>query len=325
MSSAVHLFKLTKLASEIKMVLYCIERVYPPHTQPAITDYPQWRRDMVRRLNQWREEIPQHADSHPASHLVTICEIRYHEVMLLTLRPSPLFRKPSQAAIRQCFESAVICIELYEKLYITNSLQYSWISVHSLFLCVMTIFYCVWTPGDNELSSLQFEFDKKTCHQKRLMQVLNAASDILNATGEYWPEAKRCKDVISRISSATMRRFTEKAVMLDSNRQESVKTGRTSETQLNFLNYSPTTAAQQQQQQPSHNCSWMPWLSSMEIGDSDAPVNDTQYDPMRIENDLQELSEGGQLDKFLTTDWLSYFEHSDNWVNDGVTNTFDGV
>lgn len=74
MSSAIHLFQLTKLASEIKMVLHCIEKVYPPYTQPAITDYPQRQQDMVRRLKQWREEIPQQADSHPAIHLVTICE-----------------------------------------------------------------------------------------------------------------------------------------------------------------------------------------------------------------------------------------------------------
>lgn len=84
----------------------------------------------------------------------------------------------------------------------------------------MTVFYCVWTPGDNEPLSRQFEIAKKMCHQKRLIQVLNAASDILSATGEYRPEAKRCKDVISRMSSATLRRFTEKVVTLDSNRRQ---------------------------------------------------------------------------------------------------------
>ncbi|KAI7975055.1 hypothetical protein EIK77_001915 [Talaromyces pinophilus] len=140
------------------------------------------------------------------------------------------------------------------------------------------------------------------CHQKRLMQVLNAASDILSATGEYWPEAKRCKDVISRLTSATLRRFTGKVVTLDSNRQESLKHGGTGETQLNAQDGRPTTVVQQQQQQPQHNFSWMPWLSSMAIGDSDAAVNDTQYGPMSIENDLQGLSEGRQLDTFLATE-----------------------
>ncbi|KAF3402877.1 hypothetical protein DPV78_003567 [Talaromyces pinophilus] len=122
------------------------------------------------------------------------------------------------------------------------------------------------------------------CRQKRLMQVPNATSDILSATGEYWPEAKRCKDVISRMTSATLRRFTRKVVTLDSNRQESLT-----------QDSRPTTVVQQQQQQPQHNFSWMPWLPSMAVGDSDAPLNDTQYDPMSIENDLQGLSEGGAV------------------------------
>lgn len=90
----------------------------------------------------------------------------------------------------------------------------------------MTVFYCVWTPGDNELSSLQFGIDKKMCHQKRLMQIINAAPDIPNATGAYWPEVKRCKDVISRMSAATLRRFIEKVIMLDNNKHEPVKTWR---------------------------------------------------------------------------------------------------
>lgn len=276
---------------------------------------------MVKRLKQWRDEILKHANNHPASHLVTISEIRYHEVMILTLRPSPLFPKPSHEAIRHCLESAVICIELYEKLYLSNSLKYSWTGVHSLFLCVMTIFYCVWTPGDNELSSLRFEIDREMCHQKRLMQVPKAASDILSAIGEYWPEARRCRDVLSRMSSATLRRFTEKVAMLDSNRQESEKAEKP---QLNIMSNGPTNKVQQQQQ-PQQKFSWMPWPSSTEIGDEDAAVNDTQYNPISIENDLSELSETGQLDTFLTTDWLSCFENSDNWVNGGFTDTLDGT
>lgn len=323
MSSAIHLFKLTKLASEIKMVLYCIERVYPPHTQPAITDYTEWRQDMVRRLKQWRDEIPQHTDGHPASYLAIICEIKYHEVMMLTLRPSPLFRKPSHESIQQCLESAIICIELCEKLYLKNSLHYSWLGVHSLFLYVMTIFYCVWTPSDNVLSSLGFEIDRDTCHQKRLMHVLNAASNILTATGEYWLEAKRCKDVINRISSATLLRFTEKIAMPDQTRQESVTSKETTKTSLGILEDSPIAAIQQQQQQ--QNFSWMPWLPSTEMRDKDTVVDNTLYDPINIENDLLELSEGGKLDTFLTNDWLSYFENSGNWANDELRDSFDGT
>lgn len=126
------------------------------------------------------------------------------------------------------------------------------------------------------------------------------------------------------MAAATLGRFTENAIMLDNNKHEPVKTGGTCETQLDILDDSPKSAAQRRQQQPSQNFSWMPCLSSMEIGSSDASVNETPYDPMSIESDLMELSRG-QLDTFLTTDWLSYYENSDNWVNDEIIDTCDGV
>jgi hypothetical protein len=69
----------------------------------------------------------------------------------------------------------------------------------------------------------------------------------------------------------------------------------------------------------------MPWLPLTETGDEDVAVNGTEYNPISIENDLSELSNAAQLDTFLTTDWLSYFENSDNWVNGGFTDTLDGT
>ena len=58
---------------------------------------------------------------------------------------------------------------------------------------------------------------------------------------------QRCKDVISRMPSATLRHFTEKVVILDSRRQESVQSGGTIKTILSILDdNTPTTAVQQQ-------------------------------------------------------------------------------
>ncbi|KIW18087.1 hypothetical protein PV08_02374 [Exophiala spinifera] len=184
MSSAVHLFRLARFNSEIKCVLYCVDRLYPPYTTPAITNV----------------EIPRH-DPDGSSQLCRadiLCEIKYHELVMLVLRPSPLFQHPSKASIRECFSSATTCCLLYHNLYTTGSLQYSWISVQSLFLCVITMFYCVWTP-DGVADEVDLD---------ALTRALRAASDVLSATGEYWPEAKRSRDVLDRISTTTMHRFT---------------------------------------------------------------------------------------------------------------------
>lgn len=64
----------------------------------------------------------------------------------------------------------------------------------------MVMFYCVWTPQG---VADEANFD---C----LMRSLKASSDVLSAMGEYWPEATRSRGVLDRISTATMRRFTDK-------------------------------------------------------------------------------------------------------------------
>ncbi|OQV03995.1 Fungal Zn2-Cys6 binuclear cluster domain-containing protein [Cladophialophora immunda] len=200
MSSAIHLFKLARLNSEIKCVLYCVGRQYPPYTRPATSDIVRWKEDILNRLRKWKEEIPRHPEGSERSGINHLCEIKYHELIMLVLRPNPVFQNPTQAALRECFASAMQCSKLYHELYAANTLHYSWIGVHSLFLCVITMFYCVWTPG-----GVADEVDVDT-----LMRALKSTSDILSATGEYWPEARRSRDVLDRISTATVSRFTTK-------------------------------------------------------------------------------------------------------------------
>ncbi|KAE8153088.1 fungal-specific transcription factor domain-containing protein [Aspergillus avenaceus] len=200
MSSAIHLFKLARFSAEIKCVLYCVDRNCPPYTQPTITDSDHWQEDMLCRLRQWKSEIPRHPDGSPARYLNDLLDIKYYELVMLVVRPSPLFHHSSNALIRQCFHCALECSQLYYRLYVTGMLHYSWIDVQSVFLCVITIFYCVWAPdgvGD------QADLDT-------VLRALKSTSDILSATGEYWLEAKRSRDVLDCISTATVRRFTQK-------------------------------------------------------------------------------------------------------------------
>ncbi|PYI35648.1 Zn(II)2Cys6 transcription factor [Aspergillus indologenus CBS 114.80] len=197
MSSAIHLFKLARFNAEIKCVLYRVDRNYPPYTQPVITDVKRWQEDMLNRLRQWKSSIPCHPPGSSACYLNDLLDIKYRELVMLIVRPSPLFNHPSRSLIRLCFHCALECIRLYHKLYINSMLHYNWMNVQSLFLCVMTIFYCVWAPdGVGEETDLD-----------TVLHALKSASDILSASGEYWLEAKRSRDVPDGITRATVRRF----------------------------------------------------------------------------------------------------------------------
>ncbi|GLA81480.1 hypothetical protein AtubIFM56815_005133 [Aspergillus tubingensis] len=83
----------------------------------------------------------------------------------------PLFPYPSKTLIKLCFDSALECTRLYRHLYITKE----------------------------EETTLE-----------TVLPALKSASDILSATGEYWLEVKRTRDVLDCITRATMRRFSRR-------------------------------------------------------------------------------------------------------------------
>ncbi|OGM45825.1 hypothetical protein ABOM_005485 [Aspergillus bombycis] len=292
MTSAIHLFKLARFNSEIKCVLYCVDRQYPPYTQPAITDAENWKVDILTRLRQWREDIPKHPEASTRQHINLLCEIKYHELVMLVLRPNPRFRDPDKASIRECFSSAMACSELYHQLYVANSLHYGWVSVHSLFLCLMVMFYCVWTP-----QGIADETDLDS-----LMRALKVSSDVLSAMGEYWPEAKRSRDVLDRVLMATIRRFTRHSNRVQNN---PISLGSHASTAVPSLLPSDHTASSSDID-PSSN-------SVPPVLIEDAGVGDVPFD----------FNYGGPETSFTSADVLSHFLSSGTDVIMGGSYDFE--
>ncbi|OAP56946.1 hypothetical protein AYL99_09058 [Fonsecaea erecta] len=292
MSTAIHLYKLARLNSEIKAVLYCTGRTHAPYTAPAMADIVRWKEDILNRLRQWKVEIPRHPQGSERYCVNHLCEIKYHELIMLVLRPNPVFQHPTKDALRECFASAMRCNNLYYELYASNTLHYSWISVHSLFLCVITMFYCVWTS-----QGIADEVDVDG-----LTRALKSTSDILSATGEYWPEARRSRDVLDRIAAATMSRFPMR--VSETTRQSGKVNPRPPPTppvssNLGILDPPPTAVPQ------NMNLVTPPDFQALQFGNGDfgmghmSPVYETQ------------------ADAFTTTDMLSYFMGSGG---DGTAN-----
>lgn len=282
MSTAIHLFKLARFNAEIKCVLYCVDRAYPPYTVPLVTDVARWKDDMLSRLRQWKEDIPRHPEGSGRCCTNVLCEIKYHELVMLVLRPSPLFQHPSRLSIRECFSSAMNCSMLYHKLYTKSTMQYSWISVHSLFLCVITMFYCVWTP-DGTADEVNFD---------TLVRALRCTSDILSATGEYWPEAKRSRDVLDRILTTTMQRVTR--------RSDSDLTNREAAATHTSIDISPASGSNQ----PADG-------DAFEGGPAWHPFPGFQFTEENVASGIFTPFYADQADSFMTADMASYFMGSE--------------
>jgi len=190
---SIHLIKLAQLNSEIKYIANSISRTAPPHSYPQVPDVLAWKDDVLGRLRNWKAEAPHYLGTQ--SYAAKIVEIKYHEVMMLLLRPSPAIAHPSHDSLKLCQDSALAMIRTFDELYRGNLLPYTWPTVHSVFLGTITMLYCIWNVPSVA----------RTMKLETLMADLKSASSILSALGEHWFSAKRSRELLDELSTTTIR------------------------------------------------------------------------------------------------------------------------
>ncbi|PLB48920.1 Zn(II)2Cys6 transcription factor [Aspergillus steynii IBT 23096] len=192
-SFGIHLFKVARLNSEIKYVMHSISREPPAYAYPPVRDIFTWQKEILEKLQSWRSEIPQSESSMSAK----LCEAKYHEMMILVLRPSPAIPEPSEQSAVMCYRHAMALLESFRDLYKNDCLQYSRLVVHSIFLGTLVVLHSIWKLPDIAAS----------IHIDELSANLTSSLNILSSIGEYWLEAQRARDCIEEISGVTMRRL----------------------------------------------------------------------------------------------------------------------
>ncbi|KAF4466694.1 Positive regulator of purine utilization [Fusarium albosuccineum] len=198
MDFAMHLFRAAKLNSEIKYVANSINRDSPRYAYPPVMDIRDWQTSMLHSLDEWANQIPQ-SDGSSGVFLRTTCQIRYHGLRMLLLRPSPAIPKPSNEALIQCHESARKSIKLFDNLYRKNLLVHSWTTFHALVLSTITLLYCIKVVPE---IARETEIDV-------LMGDLSISLSVLSATGEHWSGAKRSRDILDELGRSTIRRLRD--------------------------------------------------------------------------------------------------------------------
>lgn len=189
-TNTIHLFKLAQLNSEIKYIANSISRKTPAYTYPQIPDVLQWQADVLTRLRQWEAEIPQLNQTQ-----TKLGQIKYHEVVMLLLRPSPAIPNPSQETLHICHESAIATIRTFDQLYRGDLLVFNWQTLHSIFLATVTMLYCTWSVPSVTRST----------NVETLMMDLKTSSNVLSALAEHFVDASRSRDILDELSSVTLR------------------------------------------------------------------------------------------------------------------------
>lgn len=192
-STAVVLFKFAQMNSEIKYILHSIRHTAPRYTYPHIADLSQWQSDFWDRLQEQGRSLP--APEGQSEYESLICNLRCNEIIMLLFRPTPRIKSPGSESLRHCHRSAEKTIHLWNRLYELNRLCYSWMSIHALCLAVVTMLYCIWT-----IPEIAAETELDT-----LFSTMRISSNLLSAAGEHWPEARRSRQSLEDLVTATVR------------------------------------------------------------------------------------------------------------------------
>ncbi|XHG08137.1 hypothetical protein AWENTII_011255 [Aspergillus wentii] len=196
LSHSIHLFKLARMNSEIKYIMHSISRDTPAYAYPPVMDIFAWQQDMIHSLQDWLSKIPRPVDNGDDK-MVRLCKIKYHETMILLLRPSPGISTPSDQTLDICFHQAVDLIRGLGELYRSGNLLYSRLVVHSIFLSTLVMLHCIWKLPETAAK----------CQVDELVSDINISQNILSSIGEYWTEANRARDCIGELSSVTIQRL----------------------------------------------------------------------------------------------------------------------
>lgn len=247
MTFSIHLFRLARMNSEIKYVMHSICRDAPAYAYPPVADIHLWQKEMIDRLQSWRAEIP----FAPSEETISkICECKYHEMMILILRPSPGIPDPSEEVLGQCFQHAVHLLHGFGGLYRQEALLYSRLVVHSVFLSTLIMLHCLWRLPH---IAAEVQIDEVVANT-------SISLNILSSIGEYWTEAKRARDCIHELPGATVQRLLKMRSLESSNT-------RSHASQLNS-NAGRTTRAH-----PTSQTAGLFPTSHLDTGLESAPVN----------------------------------------------------
>jgi hypothetical protein len=216
MTGALHSIKLRQLWAKFHSNLYSpLPQFHNPGREIAIVT------DLRQELEEWRVSAPTHLDyssSHPLSvfasdewfqiaynHSILILYRLYITGVLGKRRQGPTQQETNntdsieeeedlQKAFENCSRCARDICVLYRRLYQKSTVQFTWGSLHILFLGGLTYLYCLWRSW-------------RVRQQTKQSEVINtcmACTTVLVIIAERWNLATSYRDIFEALSERTI-------------------------------------------------------------------------------------------------------------------------
>ncbi|OAP58021.1 hypothetical protein AYL99_07111 [Fonsecaea erecta] len=189
---------------------------------PGVTfDYFKVREDLAHELRAWHCEtsalpflaLDAMLDSpNPSSFRSREWyDLLYHNGILMLFRPSPTLSDAfnNSVTLQHIFESSQAAINLYAELHRTRKINYSWVTLHAVFMAGISYIYAlrchfqnIWRPPPPTNYPRAKLLSNPTI--QKVVNDTRACSNVLVAVSERWSTARSCSRVFDRLSDAVL-------------------------------------------------------------------------------------------------------------------------
>jgi hypothetical protein len=202
MTGAIHIIKLRRLWSKIG------NNIYPSITKTSMAQDVAQKPlldQLAQELEEWHDNIPLPPDTSELDPLSVFASREWfrlaydHSILILyrywiTHTPPPGEEESVEEALEICVQKARDLCLLYRRLFHSQSIQFTWGSLHILFLGGLTYLYCIWKSA-------------KVRRSARKMDVINtcmACNTALVIMAERWNSATAYRDIFEVLSERTI-------------------------------------------------------------------------------------------------------------------------
>jgi hypothetical protein len=202
MTGAIHVIRLRRLWSKFS------DSLFPTTTQPSALHSVTGKilaHDLRRELEEWYATIPDpgsHTGSHPLSVFASKAwfQLAYDHSILLLYRhyitlPVPRGEENNvEKAFAECaYRARDMCL-LYRRLYQSSTIQFTWGSLHILFVGGLTYLYCLWKSSGV----------RATAKRSDVINTCMACNTVLVIIAERWSQATTYRDTFETLSERTI-------------------------------------------------------------------------------------------------------------------------
>lgn len=254
MTGAIHAIKLRRLWTQLNDQLYSVKNGKCTNDCLDQSTYG----DLRQRLEEWRASAPDHLD-HSASHPLSVFaskswfQLAYDHSILLLYRHYMVLPPTNHEAVsthqpmgvtsdnqetvegilEECFLRAKDVCLIYRRIYQSSSVQFTWGSLHILFLSGLTYLFCLWRS----------ERIRAKIKQSDIITTCLACSTVLIIVAERWNLATSYRDIFEALSQKTIAMICDGSNNLSNANRESASTSTFTEAQQPWQSLSSATSA----------------------------------------------------------------------------------